>query len=101
LLKESPRVAEEVQRRFAEIEGVTSATANPGSGSLLLSYDPAVITPGKLVEQLANEGHIRAPGSTLADQGGDWADKLAGVISGWLIDAVAERLALAVIGALI
>jgi hypothetical protein len=101
LLKENHGLADQAARRFAEIQGITSATANPNSGSLLLSYDPAVITPGKLVELLTNQGHIGAPGSTRSDPDGAWTDKLAGVISGWLIDAVAERLALAVIGALI
>jgi hypothetical protein len=67
---------------------------------LLLSYDPAVITPGRLLELLAKDGHVGAPGSAPADPAGAWTDKLAGVISGWLINAVAERLAFAVIGAL-
>jgi Heavy metal associated domain 2 len=101
LLKDNPRVAEEATRRLADIEGVTSATANPSTGGLLLSYDPGMLPPRDLLELLADQAHISALDQTPAAAGGDWIDKLANVIKGWFLDAVTEHLALAVIGALI
>ncbi|MBV8736074.1 MAG: cation transporter [Alphaproteobacteria bacterium] len=100
LLKDNPRAAEEATRRLAEIEGLTSVTANPDAGSLLVRYDPTVTAPDKLLELLANQGHICAPDQARIDPDESWADRLANVVTRWLIDTVAEHLALAVIGAL-
>ena len=47
LLKGNARASEETQRHLAEIRGVTSARANPTTGSVLLEYDPDVISPAK------------------------------------------------------
>src|SRR6202043_2402634 len=46
----------ELRFRLAEIAGLTSLTGNPCTGSFLLEYDPAIVTPDELVEALAIRG---------------------------------------------
>ena len=94
-------MAEETQRHLAEISGVRSARANPSTGSVLLEYDPDVIPPTKLTEVLATHGYIIGASEPETEAGTGWADKLATAAKDWLIDALAERLTLAVIGALV
>jgi hypothetical protein len=54
-----------------------------------------------LIELLANRGDLTASSQNPAEPGGAWADRLVDLATGWLLDTIAERLALAVIGALI
>ena len=44
-LKGKVRASEQARRHLAQIDGVTSASANPATGSVLLEYDPNVIGP--------------------------------------------------------
>jgi len=45
VLKGNALASEEARRHLAQIDGVTSAWANPLTGSVLLEYDPNVISP--------------------------------------------------------
>jgi copper chaperone CopZ len=100
LLKGNARASEETQRHLAEIRGVTSARANPTTGSVVLEYDPDVISPSKVSDVLAAHGYILQATGAEAEAGDRWADKLASAIQDWAINALAERLALAMISAL-
>lgn len=100
LLKGNARASEETQRHLAEIRGVTSARANPTTGSVLLEYDPDVISPSKVSDVLAAHGYILRATGAEAEAGDRWADKLVSAIQDWAINALAERLALAMISAL-
>jgi hypothetical protein len=61
-----------------------------------------VIPPTNLMEVLATHGYIIIGASEPETEAGTgWADKLATAAKDWLINALAERLALAVIGALV
>jgi len=101
LLKGNARAAKETQRHLAEISGVRSASANPLTGSVLLEYDPEVILPSKVADVLATYGYIIGVSELEAAAKSGWADKLASAIRDWVFNALAERLALAVIGALV
>jgi hypothetical protein len=100
LLKGNARASEQTQRYLAEIRGATSARANPTTGSVLLEYDPDVISPSKVSDVLAAHGYILRATDAEAEGGYRWADKLASAIQDWAINALAERLALAMISAL-
>jgi Heavy metal associated domain 2 len=100
LLKGNARASEEAQRHLAEISGVRSASANPLIGSILLKYDPEVIPPINLVDMLATHGYIIGASKPGTEAGTEWAEKLATAVKDWVINALAERLALAVISAL-
>jgi hypothetical protein len=97
VLKGDPQVAAKAKWRLGQIRGVTSVTANPCTGSLLLEYDPAIVAPGKLTEMLQCRGFIRpvAPQHTQAEP--EWADHLASAVTGWLADVLAVQLALTLI----
>ena len=68
---------------------------NPSTGSVLLEYDPNVISPSSVSDVLATHGY--ALGATVAETGAaaGWADKLMSAARTWVINALAERLALA------
>ena len=103
-LKGDARAGKEAGRRLAAIRGVTSVTANPCTGSLLLEYDTTVLPPRDIIGVLASHGYVPAAAKDCIDPGIDpwagWADPLAGAVKDWVIGAVADRLALALIGAL-
>ena len=91
---------EEAWRRLAAIQGVISVTANPCTGSLLVEYDTTVLPPSDIIDVLASPGYMPAAADEGIGPGAGWADRLAGAVKDWVIGAVADRLALALIGAL-
>ena len=66
----------------------------------MLEYDPEVILPSKVADVLATYGYIIGASELEAEAGSEWAD-LASSIMDWVFNTLAERLALAVIGALV
>ena len=97
-LKGDVRAGEKAQRHLAQIEGVTSVTVNSGAGSLLLQYDPAALAPERVIDVLAAHGYALAAAEEGA--GPRWTNQLASAVTNWAIEALAERLVLALIGAL-
>lgn len=93
------RASDEARRHLGQIAGVTSITANPHTGSLLLHYDPDRLTPGKLIEVLETRGYLPAAAAEEGAESG-WTGLLASAVTNWMIEALAGRLALALIGAL-
>jgi hypothetical protein len=61
---------------------------------------PTVISPGNVGEVLATHGYALEPTGTETEAGAGWAEKLAGAVWDWVINALVERLALAMISAL-
>jgi len=57
VLKGNAFAIEEARRHLAQIDGVTSVKANPSTGSVLLEYDPNVISPSKVSDVLATHGY--------------------------------------------
>jgi copper chaperone CopZ len=100
VLKGNALASEEARRHLAQIDGVTSAQANPSTGSVLLEYDPNVISPSNVSDVLATHGYALGPTEAETEAGAGWADKLARAAWDWAINALAERLALAMISAL-
>jgi hypothetical protein len=99
-LKGNACASEQVRRHLAQIDGVTSARANPATGSVLLEYDPNVISPSNVGDVLATRGYALGTTEAETKAGPGWADKLANAARDWAINALAERLALAMISAL-
>jgi len=100
VLKGNALASEEARRHLAQIVGVTSARANPSTGSVLLEYDPNVISPSNVSDVLATHGYALGASEVETEAGTGWADKLASGARDWMINALAERLALAMISAL-
>jgi Heavy metal associated domain 2 len=60
-LKGSPRQAERLEATVRQLPGVSEATANPTTGSLLVLFDPQQTGHGAIVDFLRERGEI-APG---------------------------------------
>ena len=99
-LKGHARAMEEARGHLAQIEGVASVRANPCTGSLLLEYDPAVAAPANLIDLLAARGYTAGAVEECAEPDSGWADPLASAIKDWAINALTDRLALAMMGLL-
>jgi hypothetical protein len=87
----------DLRSRFAEIAGVTSVTANPCTGSFLLEYDPAIVTPDELVEALTARGVTRHAAVETDGADSPWTDHLAGAVKSWFANTLAEQLAVSLI----
>ena len=99
-LKGKVRASEQARRHLAQIEGVTSASANPATGRGLLEYDLNVIWPSNVSDVLTMYGCAVGVTEAQTDAGAGWANKLASAARDWAINALAERIALAMISAL-
>jgi len=99
-LKGNASASEQARHDLAQIRGVTAASANPMTASVLLEYDPSVLSAGREIDLLAAHGYVLRATEAEAEAGSWWADKMASVAMDWVINALAERLALAVITAL-
>ena len=100
-LKGIDRACEQARGHLAQIAGVKAASVNPITGSVLLEYDPGVLSPDQAIEALAVHGTVLGANEADIDAGGKWADKLANGVMDWAINALAERLATAMITALV
>ena len=100
VLKGDPQAAAKAKCGLGQIRGVTAVTANLCTGSLLLEYDPAIVAPSKLTEILECRGFIRPVAPQRVKAQPEWADHLASAVTGWLADALAEQIALTLIGVL-
>jgi Heavy metal associated domain 2 len=98
-LKGNARAGEEAQLHLAQLTGVTSAKANACTGSLLVEYDPAVIPPGRVIDVLGTHGYISAAAEAETQSGPALTDQLATSVRDGVINVLAERLAVAMIGA--
>jgi hypothetical protein len=99
VLKGNALASEEARRHLAQIDGVTSARANPSTGSVLLEYDPNVISPTNVSDVLAAHGYVLRATEAETEAGAGWADRLASVVKDWVINALADWLVLAMISA--
>jgi hypothetical protein len=82
------------------LRGVTAASANPITGSVLLEYDPNVISPSNVGDVLATHGYALGTTEAEIEAGAGWSDKVAIAAGDWAINALVERLALAMISVL-
>jgi hypothetical protein len=98
-LKGNASASERARHQLAQIRGVTATRANPTTGSVLLEYDPSVLSAGRIIDLLAAHGYVIRSAETEAKAGRGWADKMESAAMDWVINALAERLALAVITA--
>ena len=99
-LKGDASAGELARARFSRIEGVTSVAANPITGSLLVEYDPPTLSPAHVLDAMADHGYVAGAEEQSPESGGGWSGRLANALGGWIIDALAERLVLVMIGAL-
>jgi copper chaperone CopZ len=70
LVKQSPRKASEVERVLGAIRGVTSVSANPTTGSILVLFDPEVIEHRQLLAVLERNGYWKQGHALPASQNG-------------------------------
>ena len=78
----------------------TNMSVVPETTRGVLGTDPNVISPGNVGEVLATHGYALGPTGTETEAGAGWADKLASAARDWVINALTEQLALAMISAL-
>ena len=76
------------------------ASANPITGSVLLGYDPNLLSTGEVTEVLAAHGYVLRAIEAETEAGDWWADRIASAVMDWVVNALAERLAVAMIAAL-
>ena len=100
VLKGNARACERAQHHLAQIGGVKQASANPITGSVLLGYDPNLLSPGEVTEVLAAHGYVLRAIEAETEAGDWWADRIASAVMDWVVNAFAERLAVAMIAAL-
>jgi hypothetical protein len=100
VLKGNARACERAQHHLAQIGGVKQASANPITGSVLLGYDPNRLSPGEVTEVLAAHGYVLRAIEAETEAGDWWADRVASAVMDWVVNALAERLAVAMIAAL-
>jgi hypothetical protein len=101
-IKDNDHACERARRKLAEIEGITSVTANSCTGSLLLQYDIAAVPPCNIAAVLASHGittRLLVEGNASSSTGLD--PEVIGALKTWVANALAERLAFAVFGALV
>jgi copper chaperone CopZ len=102
--RENPSILEAARRELATLPGVSSVSPNRLTGSILVEYDPPVLTPAALVQAMQECGFpgiaLRAspPGDT--DQGFS-TERLAGAVVRSLFDCLVERLVVGAIAAVI
>jgi copper chaperone CopZ len=97
-------LADKAIAHLGALEGITSAAANPVTGSIVINYDAARMSAGRVLDSLRQGGYIQevvdghperpAAGSRLAGRVGD-------TLLNKVIETVVERSAVALIGALI
>jgi copper chaperone CopZ len=97
-LKGNVGAAQDAKRRLAEITGVKAVTANASTGSLLVEYDPATVSRGKIIDALGAAGRS-VTAAKPAESTRSWVDELASSIGHWLVQAAAKRLVHAVLAA--
>lgn len=68
--------------------------------SLISLFSQNVISPSNVGDVLATRGYALGATEAETEAGAGWADKLANAARDWAINALAERLALAMINAL-
>jgi hypothetical protein len=95
-LKHDVRAIEHRRRQLTGISGVTSVEANPSTGSILLKYDPTVVPPANVVEMLASCGITARPVTEGAEPGR--SEELVTTLQRSILEVLAERLMLAIIG---
>ena len=99
-LKGNALASEQARHQLAQIRGVRATSANPITESVLLEYDPSVLSAGRVIDLLAAHGYVLPATEVETEAASGWADKLASAAMDWVINAPVERLALAVITAL-
>ena len=91
------------------LPGVSSADANPLTGSLTLRYDPALTGSGTLLEALQEAGyvsrHVTAPATLPARPArrstSDLGGRLARGVAAYALEKALEHSVLALVGALL
>lgn len=100
-LKGDLRTIERQRRQLAAITGVISAEANPDTGSLLLKYNPAVIPSEEIAQVLATHGIKVLDSSPALQSTPRFGDAIIPTIKRLLLEAMAERIVIALVEAAI
>jgi copper chaperone CopZ len=81
-LKGDVNASQDARIHLGRIAGVRSVAANPCTGSLLVKYDPTVLSPQRVIGVLAAHGCIVAAAQQSADRDNAWSDHLANAGAG-------------------
>ena len=57
-LKRNPQSAWDLQSLLKNLSGIKSSSINTVTGSVIMHYDPEVLSAGALINVLAGEGYI-------------------------------------------
>ena len=110
LLKRNEPRAAAVKELLAREDGVLSSDVNLVTGSIVITYDHALITPERIVDALkangfvsetAEIGAVREPAPQAAKVARDVSENLGKVVFGFVVEKMVERSAVALIGALL
>lgn len=74
-MRRNVRLAQEVNHRLNSLFGVESTSANTLTGSVIVCYDPEVITPSTILTFLSRENYIDSTKAVVNEQpaGGTFA----------------------------
>ena len=97
-LKGDARAIECRRRQLADIGGVISAEANPGTGSFLLKYDPTMIPLDKIAEAFAVHGIQIAQAMPDREREPASGEAMLSVLKRLVLEVLAERVMLAIVG---
>lgn len=109
-LKRNPARAAGVCAAVTAVPGVSSAEANPVTGSLLIAYDPLRVDPRRVLDRLAEDGligrdvAIPEPAQLNIDVGrlaADATGNLGNALVGVLVEKLVERSAVALVAAVL
>jgi copper chaperone CopZ len=97
-------IADKAIAHLGGVQGITSAAANPVTGSIVVNYDAAKVSAERVLESLRQGGYIRdtvhAPLLRPA-AGPRIAERVSDTVLNKLIETMVERSAAALIGAII
>lgn len=98
ILRGNHRRAAALRARMRGVEGVTSASANPRTGSLIVKYIRAEATRDRIVASLVDfEPGIAPPETARAAQAPAMADRLADAIVERIVEGILRAAVAAVI----
>lgn len=103
-IKGQGMIADRAIAHLGGVEGITSAAANPVTGSIVVNYDAGKTSAERVLESLRQGGYIREPVHVPAGRphaGPRIAERVGDTVLNKLIETLVERSAVALIGAII
>ena len=105
-IQNRPDAAEALRAAATSIDGVTSASVNPTTGSLIVHYRPERLSPLMFLAELERRGHVPATGrialtATSGNRNGRRSDGLGSAVSEAIVGEILQQSARALVRAFV